>query len=186
MLSIPLLPAQGLNHWVSLFSPVFPCLDFSAHRLPSLSRTSFDSYISLHIHSTHNDLWWPIYLSQWITNLMLKSSKSVLLTSIPPTSCEELTHWKRFWCWDWGQGDKGMTEDEMAGWHHWLDGRESEWTLGVGDEQGGLACCDSWGCRVVHDWATELNVLLEKKNLKKSAIVHISLSLSENLEAYQK
>ena len=37
------------------------------------------------------------------------------------------------------------TEDEMAGWHHWLDGRESEWTPGVGDGQGGLACCDSWG-----------------------------------------
>ena len=35
--------------------------------------------------------------------------------------------------------------DEMAGWHHWLDGRESEWTPGVGDGQGGLACCDSWG-----------------------------------------
>ena len=33
----------------------------------------------------------------------------------------------------------------MAGWHHWLDGRESEWTLGVGDGQGGLVCCDSWG-----------------------------------------
>jgi len=33
----------------------------------------------------------------------------------------------------------------MAGWHHWLDGRESEWTPGVGDGQGGLACCDSWG-----------------------------------------
>jgi len=38
-----------------------------------------------------------------------------------------------------------MPEDEMAGWHHWLDGRESEWTPGVGDGQGGLACCDSWG-----------------------------------------
>ena len=35
--------------------------------------------------------------------------------------------------------------DEMAGWHHWLDGRESKWTPGVGDGQGGLACCDSWG-----------------------------------------
>ena len=33
----------------------------------------------------------------------------------------------------------------MAGWHHWLNGRESEWTPGVGDGQGGLACCDSWG-----------------------------------------
>ena len=48
---------------------------------------------------------------------------------------------------DWGQEEKGITEDEMAGWHHWLDGHEFEWTLGVGDGQGGLACCDSWGCK---------------------------------------
>ena len=46
---------------------------------------------------------------------------------------------------DWGQEEKGTIEDEMAGWHHWLDRRESEWTLGVGDGQGGLVCCDSWG-----------------------------------------
>ena len=46
---------------------------------------------------------------------------------------------------DWGQEEKGMTEDEMAGWHHWLDGCESEWTPGVGDKQGSLACCSSWG-----------------------------------------
>ena len=45
---------------------------------------------------------------------------------------------------DWGQEEKGMTEDEMAGGHHWLDGRESEWTPGVGDGQGGLVCCNSW------------------------------------------
>ena len=48
---------------------------------------------------------------------------------------------------DWGQEEKGTSEDELAGWHRWLDGRESEWTLGVGDGQGGLACCDSWGCK---------------------------------------
>ena len=46
---------------------------------------------------------------------------------------------------DWGQEEKGTTEDEMAGWHHWLDGCESGWTPGVGDGQRGLACCDSWG-----------------------------------------
>ena len=46
---------------------------------------------------------------------------------------------------DWGQEEKGTTEDEMAGWHHWLNGHESEWTPGVGDGQGGLVCCDSWG-----------------------------------------
>ena len=47
----------------------------------------------------------------------------------------------------WGQEEKGTTEDEMAGWHHRLDGCESEWTPGVGDGQGGLACCNSWGCK---------------------------------------
>ena len=46
---------------------------------------------------------------------------------------------------DWGQEEKGMTEDEMAGWHHRLNGCDFEWTLGVGDGQGGLACCNSWG-----------------------------------------
>ena len=48
---------------------------------------------------------------------------------------------------DWGQEEKGTTEDEMAGWHHRLDGREFEWTPGDGDGHGGLACWDSWGCK---------------------------------------
>ena len=48
---------------------------------------------------------------------------------------------------DWGQEEKGTTEDEVAGWHHWLNAHESEWTLGVGDGQGGLVCYDSWGCK---------------------------------------
>ena len=56
---------------------------------------------------------------------------------------------------DWRQEEQGMTEDEMAGWHHWLDGRESEWTLAVGDGQGGLACCDSW-CRKESDTTEQL------------------------------
>ena len=46
---------------------------------------------------------------------------------------------------DWGQEEKGTTEDEMAGWHHRLDAHEFEWTPGVGDGQGGLVCSDSWG-----------------------------------------
>ena len=45
---------------------------------------------------------------------------------------------------DWGQEEKRTTEDEMAGWYHWLDEREFEWTPGVGDGQGGLGCCNSW------------------------------------------
>ena len=54
-----------------------------------------------------------------------------------------------------GRRRRGL-EDEMAGWHHWLDGRESAWTLGVGDGQGGLACCDSWG-RKESDMTERLN-----------------------------
>ena len=46
---------------------------------------------------------------------------------------------------DWRQEEKGTTEDEMAGWHRWLDGRESGWTPGVGGGQGDLACHNSWG-----------------------------------------
>ena len=57
---------------------------------------------------------------------------------------------------DWGQAEKGTTEDEMAGWHHWLDAHEFEWTPGVGDGQGGLACCNSWGCKEL-DTAERLN-----------------------------
>ena len=57
---------------------------------------------------------------------------------------------------DWGQEEKGTTEDEMAGWHHRLDGHESEWTPGIGDRQGGLACCDSWG-RKESDTTKRLN-----------------------------
>ena len=54
---------------------------------------------------------------------------------------------------DWGQEEKGTTEDEMAGWHHWLNGDESELTPGDGEGQGSLECCRSQ--RVGQDRATE-------------------------------
>ena len=57
---------------------------------------------------------------------------------------------------DLGQEEKGTTQDEMAGWHHRLDGHGFEWTPGVGDRQGGLTCCDSWG-RKESDTTEQLN-----------------------------
>ena len=48
---------------------------------------------------------------------------------------------------DWGQEEKGTTEDEMVGWHHRLNRHGFGWTPAVGDGQGGLVCCGSWGCR---------------------------------------
>ena len=76
-----------------------------------------------------------------------------------PPWCEELTHWKRPWCWErsssW-QEEKGTTEDEMIGWHHWLDGHEFEQAPGDGKGQGSLVCCKSMGSqRVGGYWATE-------------------------------
>ena len=94
---------------------------------------------------------------------------------------------------DWGQEEKGMTEDEMAGWHHWLDGRESEWTPGVGDGQGGLECCDSWGCKESDttellnwtDWTEDATTLSTLPCVSKSYILRsatLNPKLSQNTE----
>ena len=99
--------------------------------------------------------------------------------------CEELTHLKRPWCWE-GLGAGGEGDDR--GWDGWMasltHGHGFGWTLGVGDGQGGLVWCNSWGCRVGHDWATELN-WTELKQLSMNAhmteiilCVKISLLLS--------
>ena len=58
--------------------------------------------------------------------------------------------------WDWGQEEKGTTEDEMVRWHYWLNGHGFGWTPGVGDGQGGLVCCVSWG-RKESDMTERLN-----------------------------
>ena len=78
---------------------------------------------------------------------------------------------------DWGQEEKGTTEDEMARWHHRFDGREFEWTPGVGDGQGGLACCDSWG-RKESDTTERLNWLTDwwfslviTSNIQKNGVI---------------
>ena len=57
---------------------------------------------------------------------------------------------------DWRWEEKGTTEDEMVGWHHWLNGHGFGWTPGVGDGQGGLVCCDSWGRKEL-DMTEQLN-----------------------------
>ena len=72
---------------------------------------------------------------------------------------------------DWGQEEKGTTEDEMVGWHHRLYAHEFGWTQGVGDGQGGLACCGSWGLK-------ELD-MTERLNWAEVRILYFSaLSLS--------
>ena len=85
---------------------------------------------------------------------------------------------------DW-QKEKGMTEDEMARWHHQLDGYEFEWTPGVGDGQGGLACCNSW-CRKLSEtterlnW-TELNDIWERRQKQTFSWKYLSIHFFKSL-----
>ena len=73
----------------------------------------------------------------------------------------------------WGQEEKGKTEDEMVGWHHRLDGHGFGWTPGVGDGQGGLACCSSWGCK-----ESDTTERLNWTELKKSHFCQDSTELT--------
>ena len=85
---------------------------------------------------------------------------------------------------DWGQEEKGMTEDEMARWHHRLYGREFEWTLGVGDGQGSLMCCDSWGCKEsdMTEWLNwiELIIFIRVGNLCRKPLAEVSLCFTDH------
>ena len=89
------------------------------------------------------------------------------------TSCEELTHWKRLWCWE-GLGAGGKGDDR--GWDGWMASLTRwtwvEWSPGVGDRQGGLACCDSWG-RKESD-TTELNWYVIYKKITSNIQTHVN------------
>ena len=81
---------------------------------------------------------------------------------------------------DWGQEEKGTTEDGMSVWHHWFNGREFEWTPGDGDGQGGMTCCDSWGHKE-SDMTGQLNWSeLNMYHAKKSHLSCISLINRQN------
>ena len=63
---------------------------------------------------------------------------------------------------DWRQEEKGMTEDEMVGWHHWLNGHEFKQIVGDGDGWGSLVCCSPWSCKELHT-TERLNNIIRKK-----------------------
>ena len=93
-------------------------------------------------------LHWKVWCWSWNCNILV-------------TWCEELNHWKRPWCWErlkaGGEGD----EDEMVGWHHGPDGHEFEQVPEVGDGQGSLACCSSWGHKKSDtEWLNWINWML--------------------------
>ena len=90
---------------------------------------------------------------------------------------------------DWGQEKKGMTEAEMVGWHHWLDGHGFGWTLGGGDGQGGLVCYSSWGCKELDmterlNW-TKLKISGNFTNIKYALMTTVvKCFMSINLSIY--
>ena len=65
---------------------------------------------------------------------------------------------------DWRQREKGTTEDEMAGWHHWVDGHEAEQALGDGERQGSLECCSPQGHKELDtaEWLNN-NMMVKRK-----------------------
>ena len=97
------------------------------------------------------------------------------------TSCKQLTHWKRLWCWE---GLEAGGEGDGRGWDGWMasptHGHQSEWTPGVGDGQGGLVCCGSWGRKESDtteqmNW-TELNwiYILYRKIIQSNTLLNTS------------
>ena len=99
-----------------------------------------------------------------LEELMLKLKSNTLVTWR-----KELTHWKDPEAGkDWRQEEKGITEDEMVEWHHWLDGCEFEQAPGVGDGQGSLACCSPWGHKKLDiteslNWTELIEMLVSSK-----------------------
>ena len=97
---------------------------------------------------------------------------------------EELTHWKRLWCWErlkaGGEGDNRGWDNEMVGWHHWLDGPKFEQPPGVGDGQGSLACCSPWVCKEL-DTTEWLNwtECYPQSNLSSKLSQNVSIKSSE-------
>ena len=78
---------------------------------------------------------------------------------------------------DWGQEKKGTPEDEMAGWHHRLDGHEFEWTPGVGDRQGGLVCCNSWGSKE--------SDTTQRLNWTECTSIYYTITVTDTLQTWQ-
>ena len=154
------IPIYGCESWTIKKAEHWKidALELCWRRLLKVPWTARRSTLNIH---------WKFWCCSWSSNTLA-------------TWCEELTHWKRPWCWkDWRQEEKGTAEDEMIGWHHRLDGHEFEQAPEVGDRQGSLVCCSPWGrsWTQLNDW-TELaayNVL----NICFCMVMHTESGVSD-------
>ena len=153
--------------------PVKLCPDFASKALSSQNHGFSSSHVWMW-ELDHKEGWAPMNWCFWtvvlektlespldckeIQPIHLKGNQSCVFIGKTDIEAETPILWppdaKSWLIWkdpdagkDWGQEEKGMTEDEMVGWHHQLNGHEFGWTLGVGDGQGGLACCYPWGSK---------------------------------------
>ena len=148
-------PSWLSGSWRSFLysSSVYSCHLF----LISSASAIFPSSQGYGFFSSHVWMWELDYKESWAPKNYAKGNQSWIL--IGRTDAEALILWPpdaKNWLLgkdpdagkDWRQEEKGTTEDEMAGWHHRMDGHEFEQALGVGDGQGGLACCGPRGRKV--------------------------------------
>ena len=169
--------SHATKHWIQSYTQ---CLLNSEIRQIAwwffLTRTPFLSLFSM------QQIWLLLQQDQPIIHIPLKTlqsqSKSEIFTmalgkdwcwswnsSTLATWFEEMTHWKRPWCWErWKAEEKGTTENERVGWHHRFNGHEFEQTPGVGDGQGSLVRCSPWGHK-----ESDTTEWLQNKKLKLSA-----------------
>ena len=167
------------NQWVSIADK------FSTH-LYSWLQTQTDSIEHVHFESTFLTVWNHLnspgaeflHFSISVLNIHWKDWCWRWNSSTLATWREELTHWKRSWCWErlkeGGEGDEG-------GWDGWmaspLDGHEFEQALGAGDGQGSLLCCKPWG-RKESDTTEQLNWTEQVENQITYLIIpHVILFL---------
>ena len=134
------------------------------------------------------ECWWIDAFEVWCWKRLLRvpwtarrSNQSILKEISPDNSLErlmlklqyfghqsideELTHWKRPWCWEWFKAGREGNKDEMVRWHHHLDGHESEQTPGVGDGQGGVVCCSPWSRKKLdtNEWLNWTELCIQVK-----------------------
>ena len=171
------------RHYFAKKGPSSPSYGFSSSHIWMWELDYIESW------APKNWCFWTVVLEKTLESLLdwkeikpvsLKGNQSWLFigrtdveveTTNLATWCEELTHWKRPWCWErLRQEEKGMTEDEMVGWHHQLNGHEFDQAPRVGDGQGSLECCSQWGHKKLDTtkWLkwTDSHLISQKLNVR--------------------
>ena len=116
-----------LNSWFSVPVTLLECISMEMGKWQFQKLSSSERKSTLNIH-------WKDWDWSWSSNTLA-------------TWCKESTYWKSPWCWERLRAGEGNKEEEMVGWHHWLNGHDFKQTQGDVEGQGSLLCCSSWACK---------------------------------------